>query len=348
MYLSNVATHRTILSSRGPGSNMEVPHTHKAVDADEYHKLNNVLSLLFPSTVHVQQSQNINAQVHTLRLLTLSNGGRLLLKGSPLPGTPLLRHERLFLETEARFLVLLGQSANPCIPQLYHYDPRGGLLGSAYLIRQYIKGNSLAEMKIHITTQQRNDIDRHLGFLASTVGQNVAPGFGSLQQVAMGAGKRSWREAFCGLFEGVLRDAEDIFIHLPYAEIRHEVGRLSGALGEVTLPRLVVVGFGRPCHVLLDEKSHQLSGVVDFSTAFWGDILMAELFEYPTPAVLEGAGLPLSRTKGEEIRLLMYSCYRLVSQITLQYYRNRDETTEFDARRRLLATISELVGLAPI
>ncbi|KAJ5889146.1 hypothetical protein N7504_009956, partial [Penicillium tannophilum] len=346
MHLSNVATRPTIISSGG--SNMATPHNTRAVDVDEYQKLNNILSLLFPSTVHVQQSQNINARVHTLRLLTLSNGGRLLLKGSPLPGTPLLRHERFFLETEARFLVLLGQSANPCIPQLYHYDPRGAVLGSAYLVRQYIKGRSLTEMQHQINAQQGNDIHRHLGFLASTIGQNVAPSFGSLQQVAIGAGKRSWREAFCALFESVLRDAEDIFIHLPYAEIRHEVARLSSALAEVNLPRLVVVGFGRPCHVLLDEDSHQLSGVVDFSSAFWGDVLMAEIFESPTPAVLEGAGLPLSRTKGEEIRLLMYSCYRLVSQITLQYYRNRDEATEFDARRRLLATITDLVGLEPI
>ncbi|KAJ5772665.1 hypothetical protein N7520_003194 [Penicillium odoratum] len=327
---------------------MGAPHIQRPGDIDEYQRLNDILSLLFPSTVQVQQSQNINARVHTLRLLTLSNGSRLLLKGSPLPGTPLLRHERFFLETEARFLVLLGQSANPCIPQLYHYDPRGALLGSAYLIRQYIRGSSLTEMKNHITTQQRHDIDRHLGFLASTIGQIVAPSFGSLQQVAMNAGKRSWREAFCGLFESILRDAEDIFIHLPYAEIRQEISRLSSALGEVTMPRLAVVGFGRPCHVLLDEQSHQLSGVVDFSSAFWGDVLMAEIFEDPTPAVLEGAGLPLSRTKGEEIRLLMYSCYRLVSQVTLQYYRVRDEATEFDARRRLLATITELAKMAPI
>ncbi|KAJ5813305.1 Aminoglycoside phosphotransferase [Penicillium pulvis] len=86
MHLSNVATRPTIISSGG--SNMATPHNSRTVDVDEYQKLNNILSLLFPSTVHVQQSQNINARVHTLRLLTLSNGGRLLLKGSPLPGTP--------------------------------------------------------------------------------------------------------------------------------------------------------------------------------------------------------------------------------------------------------------------
>ncbi|KAJ5093052.1 Aminoglycoside phosphotransferase [Penicillium angulare] len=348
MHSLNVAPRSSFdLFSKRP--NMDVSQkSRKVAYADEYQRFNAVISLLFPSTVHVQQSQNIIGRIHFLRLLTLSNGVRLLLKGAPLPGTPLLRHERYFLETEARFLALLGQSANPCIPQLYHYDPRGSVLGCAYSIRQYMKGSSLSEIQDQITSQEREDVDRHLGFLASTIGQNVAPGFGSLQQVAMGTGKRSWREVFIALFESVLRDAEDMFIHLPYADIRHEVSRLSSVLGEVTLPRLVVLGFGRPSHVLLDETSHQLSGVVDFGSAFWGDILMAEIFENPTPAVLEGAGLPLKRTNGEDIRLLMYSCYRLVTEITIQYYRDREEEIEYDARRRLLANIANMVVLEPV
>lgn len=275
------------------------------VRLNEPRRLNAVISFLFPSSIQVQRSQDLFGCIHSLRLLTLSNGVQLLLKCSPLPETPLLRRERAFLETEARFLVLLSRSANPCVPQIYHYDPRGGPLGSAHLIRQYVKGKSLFELRDEITSQQQSDIDRHLGFLVSAIGQNVAPGFGSLQQVAMGAGKSSWRDAFCALFESVLRDAEDMFIHMPYAEIRHELFRLSSALDEVSLPRLVVVDFGQPCHVLINERSHQLSGVVDFTSAFWGDFLMAQIFEHPSIAVSEGAGLPMSRTRGEKIRLLM-------------------------------------------
>ncbi|OOQ81682.1 hypothetical protein PEBR_42040 [Penicillium brasilianum] len=344
MHYSDVTTRSARISLKG--SNMpSLHHDLPAAEYDEYRRLDAVLSLLFPSTVRVQRSQTITGHVHSLRRLTLSNGLCLLLKSSPYPGTPLLRQERFYLETEARVLALLGQSANPCIPQLYHYDPRGSFFGSAFLLRQYVKGSSLADMESRLTVRERNDIDRHLGFLATTIGQNVAPGFGSLQQVAIGAGKRSWREAFCALLESVLRDAEDMFIHLPYAELRHELVRLASALDEVTLPRLTVVGFGRSTHVLLDEESKQLSGVVDFSSAFWGDMLMAEIFETPSLAVVEGAGLPLIRTKRENIRVLMYSCYRLVCQITLQYYRNRDEPKEFDARRRLTAAIANMAAV---
>ncbi|KAJ5749035.1 uncharacterized protein N7511_010731 [Penicillium nucicola] len=329
----------------GPDPHIGTGRQYRIAEEEEQHKLDAVLSLLFPSTVSVQHSQPIMGHVHTLRLLALSNGARLLLKGSPSSRTALLRRERSFLETEAQFLALLGTSGNPCIPQLYHYDPHGRVWGSPYMIRQYMKGNSLLEMESRLTSRKRDDIDRHLGFLTSTIGQNAAPGFGSLQQVAYGAGRPSWREAFCTLFEGILRDAEDTFIHLPYLEIRNELNRLAPALEFVTLPRLVVVDFGQPSHVLLNEGSDQVSGIVDFSSALWGDVLMAEIFANPSPAVLQGAGMSPYRTREEKIRLVLYACYRLVSQITLQYHRSRDETSEFDARRRLTTTIAEMARL---
>ena len=275
------------------------------VVTDEHHRLDAALSLLFPSTVHVHSSLSLSGHIHSLRLIVLSNGARVLLKGSPSSSTALLRRERSFLENEAQFLALLGQSGNPCIPQLYNYDPSGRPWGSPYLIRQYMNGRSLSEMENELSPLQRDGIDRHLGFLLSTIGQNAAPGFGTLQQVARGAGTPYWRDAFCALFEGILRDAEDTFVHLPYSEIRDELSRLAPALEDVTLPRLVVVDFGRPSHILLDEESKQLSGIVDFSSALWGDVLMAEIFETPSQAILQGAGIPLLRTREEQIRLVL-------------------------------------------
>ena len=271
----------------------------------ELNKFNSVLRLLFPCTVHIQKINSLEGHVHCLRLLTLSNGVQLMLKCSPSPTTALLRRERFLLETEARALALLAQSANPCVPQLYHYDPHGTLLGPSFLVRQHVMGSTLQEMEDHLTVDDRKDIDRHLGFLVNVIGQHAAPTFGPLEEVASGCGKKSWREAFIELFESVLRDAEDMFIHLPYAEIRREVSRLAPALEGVTLSRLVVVDLGQPSQVILDPGSKQVSGVVDFSTAVWGDVLMAEIFEDPSPAVLDGFGSRLSKDKSEITRLLL-------------------------------------------
>lgn len=312
MYHADVKTQAVSWLNMSPITSTQV------VRSNETQRLDAAISLLYPPTVHVQHSRSLLGHVHSLHLLTLSNEARLILKGSPVSRTPLLRHERLLLETEARFLTLLGHTANPCIPQLYYYNPSTRHAGSAYLIRQYIKGTPLAEMENRIPAQQRNCIDHHLGFLASTIGQNAAPAFGSLQQVAARAGRSSWREAFCALFESVLRDAEDVFVNLPYAQIRDELSRLGPVLDEASLPRLVVVEFGRPSHVLLNERSKQVVGVVDFSSALWGDVLMAEIFEGASPAVLEGAGFPLERTAGEELRLLMYVLCLILSLLFLK------------------------------
>lgn len=305
--------HRTRLNElplfphlKGAGDGMMAPIQFGPPELEEHSKLNNGLRLLFPCTVHIQRINPLGSHLHSLRLLTLSNGSQLLLKCTPRPTTPLLRRERYLLETEARALALLGQSANPCVPRLFHYDPHGNFLGMPFLVRQYVTGSTLQDVEAQLTAENRRDIDRHLGFLVNVVGQHVAPAFGSLGQVASGLGKTSWREAFVDLFEGVLRDAEDMFIHLPYGEIRHEINRLAPSLEEVTLPRLVIVDLGHPSQVLLDLGSQQVSGIVDFSSALWGDVLMGEVFENPSSAMLDGFGSRVVKNKSEKIRSLLY------------------------------------------
>lgn len=274
-------------------------------DVSELSRLQDVVHLLFPPTVHIQNVYMLKGHIHHLRLLKLSNGLQLVLKSSPPSEIPLLRRERLSLETEARALALLGQCANPCIPQLFYYNPQGGSLGTAFLLRQHVGGSTLLEMEPLLTPEELKDIQRHLGFLVNLIGQQVSTSFGTLEKVASGAGRHSWRQAFIFLFEEILQDAEDMFIHLPYAEIRQQVIRLSPTLEEITLPRLVIVNFGRPSQVLLDPESKQLTGIVDFGSALWGDILIAEIFETPSDSLFESVGSDISQNQSQNIRLLL-------------------------------------------
>jgi hypothetical protein len=271
----------------------------------EINRLQSIIQLLFPSTVRVQDVQTLDGHIHPLHQLKLSNGLQLILKSSSRPTTSLLRRERRALETEARVLALLGQSENPCIPQLFHFDPLGGSLGSAFLLRQYARGSTVLEMESLLTPENRQAIDRRLGFLAKMIGKHVALSFGPLEKVANGTGCHSWRQAFIAIFEEALRDSEDMFVHLPYAEIRQQITRLSPALEEITTPQLVIVNLGRPSEVLIDPELKQLSGVVDLGSAFWGDVLLAEIFDNPSSAVLEGYGISISRKRLEGIRLLL-------------------------------------------
>ncbi|KAL2014260.1 hypothetical protein VTN00DRAFT_1785 [Thermoascus crustaceus] len=217
-------------------------------------------------------------------------------------------------------------------------------------------------METMLTAENRREIDRQLGRLANIIGKQMAVSFGLLEKVASGTGSRSWRHAFITLFEGVLRDAEDMFIHLPYTEIRQEIARLASVLEEITLPQLVIVDFGQPSQVILDPESKQLSGVIDLGSAVWGDVLMAEIFENPSPAVLEGFGSNPTNGRSKKTRLLLsvcpdgssfpgsltvfsYACYRYIYKITEQYYRKTNEADEIQVRRRLTATLAKMAAM---
>ncbi|KAI2933452.1 hypothetical protein CBS147321_9561 [Aspergillus niger] len=200
----------------------------------------------------------------------------------------------------------------------------------------------MQELESALTMQERDDLNRALGSLAREIGQNFSSSFGSLDQVACGSGKQSWREAFVTLLEGILRDSEDAFVHLPYAEIRNQVRRLSPALEEITSPQLVIVGLGRPSQVVLNPGSKKLAGLLGLENTLWGDVHMAEIFEAPSPAVLEGFGTRPKTNKAQVVRQLLYACYRAVHQVTIHYYRDQGMAAEIDARRRLTSVSARM------
>lgn len=290
-----------------------IPKTHQQIyvstftapPMSELRRLQDEVQVLFSSPVQILAAETLESHVHHIRWIKLSNGRNLIVKASPRQKTSLLRKEHFFLENEARVLALLEQYANPLIPQLFGYSPKHRHLGTSYLIREHMKGVNLGEMEQLLSSNDRVEIDRQLGYLARMVGQQVSTFFGSVNEVASGLGTKSWRRAFVALFEELLRDAEDMFIHLPYAEIRRQVIRLAPFLDGVMQPALVIVNFGRPSQVIVDTESKQISGVIGLGNAVWGDMLMSEIFDEPSPAFLDGFGLFSSDDPSQGIRSLL-------------------------------------------
>ncbi|KAL4885130.1 hypothetical protein BJY04DRAFT_160599 [Aspergillus karnatakaensis] len=277
-----------------------------AGEADIAEKLVSVLQQHFSQPIRVARVRPLAGHLHSTYLIRLTNETHLLLKCSPCPTTPLLRREHVLLDTEARALSLLNRSALPCIPKLFYYDPMGQFLGPTSLVRCHIQGSTLADAEAQFTGQDRRALDRSLGILAKRIAQHTSDSFGSLGQVAGAAGKKSWREAFLVLFECLLRDSEDVFINLPYGEIRYHVGRLSPVLDEISRPRLVVVDFGQPSQVVVDPETRRLCGISGFGTAVWGDVYMARMFENPSTSMVDGFGSSFPRTHMGRTRQLLY------------------------------------------
>lgn len=218
------------------------------------------------------QMDELRGHRHSLKVIHMCDGSCLMLKMSPLTSTPLLRHERRCLNTEALTFSILSSSKLP-IPRVLKNDPSSTLLGSPFLLTTHLPGIPYASVYQYLTRSERSGIERQLKSLASVISQYTSPRFGP---VASKKGYKTWREAFLAILELALMDGEDKLVHLPYDRIREEAVRFSSTLDEVREAKLVILGFGMPENVLIDRRTNEVTGLTDFGRSMWGDTSMVE------------------------------------------------------------------------
>ena len=233
-----------------------------------------VQSTVDSSHVTIQRMESLRDQVHPIRYLQLSDGSRLVLRSNATGATPLLKSERQDLETEAQSLLILANSGLP-IPTVLRYDNSPGTLGSPFILTNRLPGVRLSSILPLLSRAERMYIDRQISEVETVLAQYTSSTFGPVSLVSSGHGFKRWREAYKSMLGSVLKDGEDMFVNLPYMEIREQVARAEAALDEVQEARLIVMDLGDPEKVLVDERTKELTGLIDFKKALWGDVDMA-------------------------------------------------------------------------
>ena len=270
------------LTALGPltTSSAMLPYTpHSHVSRNSTPVQNYIEDVLVPSRLTVYQMEDISGHLHRVRLVRLSNGSSLVLKVSPPPATPLLRHECYSLESEALAFSLLAKSSLP-VPRVLRHDARCIHIGSPFLLTTHLSGISYADVRQYLTRSERAGIERQLRSLIGVISQHTSSiygPYGPVSLVASNQGHKSWQEAFVAMLESVLMDGEDMMISLPYSQIREHVSRTKNVLDSITEARLVVLGFGEPENVLIDRRTNEVTGLLDFGRAIWGDWEMTDL-----------------------------------------------------------------------
>ncbi|OJD34648.1 aminoglycoside phosphotransferase protein [Diplodia corticola] len=303
----------------------------------------------------LQQIERIQAGLHRLYLLHLTDGSRLVLKCPPAASTRLLRSEHLSLVTEAHILELLANSSprgHLPIPSLLCADtsPDAEPLGCSYVLRTHVHGISLAHIRPHLNRTDLAQIDHALGSCLKSLASLRAPAFGPALAVAAGRGSGSWREAFLLLLEAVLRDAEDMLIALPYDFIRSLVQAQQATLDGVRTPVLVAMDAGRAGNVQVDEVRRCVSGLVGWGNSVWGDALLAgvcwgysaDQTDESNRMFWQGFG-GCGGSEAEVVRMKIYAVYKAVVAVVTQYYRPAQlDHEELEARRALTRALNDL------
>ena len=71
-----------------------------------------------------------------------------------------------------------------------------------------------------------------------------------------------------------MQDGEDMMVNISYFDIRKALSGWGSYLDEITEARLVVLGLGKPENVLIERRTNEVVGLLDFGTAVWGDPAM--------------------------------------------------------------------------
>jgi hypothetical protein len=312
---------RRIRSSSASTSSSSSSSTSSRIStaSPDYPSIQKVIRSVFRSSrIIVRQAERLQGRLHQVYFTKLADGNLLVIKCPPAHTVRLLRHEKHLLETERTALETLHEYTQIPVPQIIKYDGHGGALGSPYLMMSYIPGRRLSDMVTSLTTNERRKIDRALGTYVRALTALSATQFGMTHRVFAQKGCNTWREAFLVLLEGILRDAEDMLITIPYDSIRYYFGKNSHFLDEVTQPRLVAMHVCDPQNVLISEQTHQVTGLVGFSHVLWGDPLLSGGIADGSDAFFEGLEDCPIRTGSVKARLSMYvSRFLLVKCILL-------------------------------
>lgn len=144
--------------------------------------------------------------------------------------------------------------------------------GSAYSILSHLTGFSLSSFSNALSILERSHVDFQAGRLVRRLSHLPSPSgkFGPALSVicptaiipskaggSMGhpGGTDSWSLAFHAMLEGILRDAEDMAITVPYHAIRRHFRRLGHYLDEVTVPRLVIIDAAHDSNLMAERTA---------------------------------------------------------------------------------------------
>ncbi|MQY10157.1 hypothetical protein SRB5_02640 [Streptomyces sp. RB5] len=273
-----------------------------------------------PGALPVRSRPITDGTYNTIVRVALADGRTAMLKVAPAPDAPQLSYERDILRTEALFFDRAAGLDGVPTPRLLSTGFERSLVPGDFVFMTEVPGRSLSALHASLAPEELAAVRRDLGGVVARLHTVRGDTFGYPQAASAG----SWAEAFGGMAEVILADAERLGADLtrPAAEIRAAVTGALGLLEGVTVP--VLVHFDLWDGNVLVEGS-RVSGVIDGERAFWGDpyadfaslALFGDIED--DAAFLEGyraAGGSVAFTAGNRRRIALYRVYLYLIMLT--------------------------------
>lgn len=243
----------------------------------------------------------------------------IILKVSPININSILRYEKNIINAEIEALNLVGKYTKVPVPCVYFHDIKQDDCIYKYFFMQKIDGIEFNSLIPKLSDEEIYNIEYSLGQYNKDINNIHNEKFGYLAQKEKQESK--WSVAFFNIVSDILIDGSEANIELPYERIKNIVTMFSNVLDEVISPRLVHWDLW-PGNLLI--KDRQISGIIDFERAIWGDPLMEYYFSNSVnnKYFCSGYGIDFDKLdKNSKIRRHLYDLYLYLVQKIECYYR---------------------------
>jgi hypothetical protein len=265
-----------------------------------------VQTIFRSSTGTIRHLERLPSSQHRLFYIETTDGHTAVVKCLPGQNRHFLRHEQHTLETESRVLTLIASNTDVPTPRRLRYDSDSeNPMLSPFLVRSHVKGVPVDVVAPRVASHERDAIDASIAHHLRQLSSLAAPSFGPTSRVFNDSGSATWREAFLGMLESVLRDCEDLMITVPYDLIRQLTRRHASLLDDIREARFVALDAGLDGNVLIDESTRSVVGLLGFSNVLWGDPFMATIFLHASEAFWHTFGSAVRSTPGYQERVYL-------------------------------------------
>lgn len=284
---------------------------------------------------------------NTAYQVNLQDGLSTVLKVSPQRDVRVMRYEADLMAVEVSVLKQVCAINGVPVPEVLYHSQGSSLIENDFFFMAFVPGTPLDKLQQNLTKSQAAIIASDLGMIAKKINQIKGDYFGYIARPDMQFG--NWREAFLAMIQDLLNDAADAEVMLPFAyeEISDMCERHRDVLNVVELPSLLHKDLWAG-NIFVDRDTAQITGLVDFERAIYGDVLMEPVcgLLLKNKAFMEAYWGRSELTQGEQIRVEMYKVYLfLIMVIECSYRKYQNHDIEKWSRMQLKESFLALANL---
>ena len=273
-----------------------------------------------------------------------TRAGEYVLRIAPPPETPCLFYERDMMKQEPGIHALLLAKTDVPVARIIAFDESHETLPSDFLLMERLPGRAASESTLSPSAVDR--LFEHTGKALRAIHAQEADRYGYLGEHHCMEPQHTWKSAFLVMWNKLLDDIETTSVYAP-----EEVDRMRGLLANhfssfdhEVRPQLLHMDIW--AQNLLCDASGNLTGLVDFDRALWGDpeieFAVLDYCGVSTGAFWKGYGAERPSGRDAGIRLRFYFLYELQKYVVIEALRRSDHRTADAYRAHALSLAGEL------